>query len=203
MKWFLIFWAGPIVFLGGWYWLSYYDMSFGIFMLSRQVHDLTFELYGKALGIPPETIPPLVARAIAVDSLVVFAILGLPEAQVDHRLVEGASGVEFVSIRPCQQGKPVERALKDEACRGRIDPFGPLGARDVHFEQRPFSRNRRKPLIPIDEGQRRLLLHVAHEGARRLHARTRRSVHVHRQADDEACDLFHCGESPAAPEHRW
>ena len=39
-------------------------------------HDLTFELYGKALGIPPETIPPLVARAIAVDSLVVFAILG-------------------------------------------------------------------------------------------------------------------------------
>ena len=77
MKWFLIFWAGPIVFLGGWYWLSYYDMSFGIFMFTRQVHDLTFELYGKALGIPPETIPPLVARAIAVDSLVVFALLGL------------------------------------------------------------------------------------------------------------------------------
>ena len=77
MKWFLIFWAGPIVFLAGWYWLSYYDLNFGIFMLTRQVHDLTFELYGKALGIPPETIPPLVARAIAVDSLVVFAILGL------------------------------------------------------------------------------------------------------------------------------
>ncbi|SCB56890.1 hypothetical protein GA0061105_101729 [Rhizobium aethiopicum] len=76
MKWFLIFWAGPIVFLGGWYWLSYYDMNFGIFMLTRQVHDLTFEIYGEALGIPPETIPPLVARAIAVDSLVVFAILG-------------------------------------------------------------------------------------------------------------------------------
>ncbi|KQV82732.1 DUF6105 family protein [Rhizobium sp. Root1220] len=75
MKWFLIFWAGPIAFLAGWYWLSYYDMNFGIFMLSRQVHDLTFQIYGKVLGIPPETIPPLVARAIAVDSLVVFAIL--------------------------------------------------------------------------------------------------------------------------------
>ena len=37
MKWFLIFWAGPIVFLAGWYWLSYYDMSFGIFMLSSVV----------------------------------------------------------------------------------------------------------------------------------------------------------------------
>ncbi|ANK91380.1 MULTISPECIES: DUF6105 family protein [Rhizobium] len=76
MKWFLVFWAGPIVFLGAWYWLSYYDMNFGIFMLTRQVHDLTFEIYGEALGIPAETIPPLVARAIAVDSLVVFAILG-------------------------------------------------------------------------------------------------------------------------------
>ncbi|MGO8205172.1 DUF6105 family protein, partial [Rhizobium ruizarguesonis] len=40
---------------GGWYWLSYYDMSFGIYMFTRQVHDLTFQLYGKALGIPPES----------------------------------------------------------------------------------------------------------------------------------------------------
>ncbi len=76
MKWFLIFWAGPIVFLGGWYWLSYYDFNFGIFMLTRQVHDLTFQIYGEALGMPPEAIPPLVARAIAVDSLIVFALLG-------------------------------------------------------------------------------------------------------------------------------
>ncbi|NLS03229.1 hypothetical protein HGP14_07565 [Rhizobium sp. P32RR-XVIII] len=76
MKWLLIFWLGPIVFLGGWYWLSYYDMNFGIFMLTRQVHDLTFQIYGKILGVPPETIPPLVARAIAVDSLVVLSILG-------------------------------------------------------------------------------------------------------------------------------
>ncbi|WP_160004587.1 DUF6105 family protein [Rhizobium sp. 18055] len=75
MKWFLIFWAGPIVFLAGWYWLSYYDMSFGIFMLTRQAHDLTFQVYANVLGIPPEVIPPLVARAIAVDSLVVLAIM--------------------------------------------------------------------------------------------------------------------------------
>lgn len=75
MKWFLIFWAGPIVFLAGWYWLSYYDMSFGIFMLTRQAHDLTFQVYANILGIPAETIPPLVARAIVVDSLVVFAVM--------------------------------------------------------------------------------------------------------------------------------
>ncbi|WP_337270847.1 DUF6105 family protein [Oryzifoliimicrobium ureilyticus] len=75
MKWFLIFWAGPIIFLGSWYWLSYYDMSFGIFMFSRQVHDLTFDLYGKMLGLPPADIPALVARAIVVDSLIVFSLL--------------------------------------------------------------------------------------------------------------------------------
>lgn len=76
MKWFLILWAGPVLLLTGWYGLSYYDMSFGFFMLTRQTHDLVFQIYGDVLGIPPETIPPLVARAIVVDSLIVFAIIG-------------------------------------------------------------------------------------------------------------------------------
>ncbi|ATN34002.1 hypothetical protein ACO34A_09290 [Rhizobium sp. ACO-34A] len=76
MKTFLILWAAPIALLGSWYGLSYYDMSFGIFMLTRQAHDLVFQIYGQILGVPPETIPPLVARAIAFDSLLVFAIIG-------------------------------------------------------------------------------------------------------------------------------
>lgn len=75
MKWFLILWACPVILLTGWYGLSYYDMSFGIFMLTRQAHDLVFAVYGNVLGLPPETIPPLVARAIAIDSLIVFAII--------------------------------------------------------------------------------------------------------------------------------
>lgn len=76
MKWFFILWAGPVLLLGSWYGLSYYDMSFGFFMLTRETHDLVFQIYGNVLGIPPETIPPLVARAIMVDSLIVFAIIG-------------------------------------------------------------------------------------------------------------------------------
>ena len=64
MKWFLILWAGPIALLGSWYGLSYYDMSFGVFMLTRDAHDLVFRIYGHILGIPPESIPPLVLRAI-------------------------------------------------------------------------------------------------------------------------------------------
>ena len=59
MKWFLILWAGPIALLGSWYGLSYYDMSFGFFMLTRQAHDLVFHIYGHILGIPPESLPPL------------------------------------------------------------------------------------------------------------------------------------------------
>ncbi len=82
MKWFLVFWAGPILFLGGWYWLSYYDMSFGIFMFTRHVHDLVFQVYGHILGIPPESIPPLVARAIAFDSILVFSIVGFRKRKV-------------------------------------------------------------------------------------------------------------------------
>lgn len=77
MKWLLIFWGGPVLFLTGWYGLSYYDMSFGIFMLTREAHDLVFHVYGQVLGIPPETIPPLVARAMIVDTLIVFGLVAL------------------------------------------------------------------------------------------------------------------------------
>jgi hypothetical protein len=76
MKWFLILWAGPILLLGSWYGLSYNDMSFGVFMLTRQAHDLVFQVYSGVLGIPAEDIPPLVMRAIMVDSTVVFMIIG-------------------------------------------------------------------------------------------------------------------------------
>ena len=75
MKWFVILWAGPILLLGSWYGLSYNDVNFGFFMLTRQTHDLVFQVYSQVLGIPPEDIPPLVARAIVIDSLVVFAVI--------------------------------------------------------------------------------------------------------------------------------
>lgn len=49
MKWLLILWAGPVLLLSSWYGLSYYDMSFGFFMLTRQTHDLVFQIYGNIL----------------------------------------------------------------------------------------------------------------------------------------------------------
>jgi hypothetical protein len=75
MKWMLIFWALPIAILGTWYGLSYNDINFGYLMLSRQMNDFVFQLYGHILGLPPEDIPGLVVRAIIVDSLLLFGIL--------------------------------------------------------------------------------------------------------------------------------
>ncbi|KQS74113.1 hypothetical protein ASG25_01400 [Rhizobium sp. Leaf384] len=77
MKWLLILWGGPVLFLTSWYTLSYNDINFGIFMLSREANDLVFQLYGNVLGIDPKAIPPLVARAMIFDSFVVFGLLAL------------------------------------------------------------------------------------------------------------------------------
>lgn len=75
MRWILIFWAMPIAILGTWYGLSINDISFGYLILSRQMNEFVFQLYGQILGIPPEDIPGLVVRAIIVDSLLLFSIL--------------------------------------------------------------------------------------------------------------------------------
>jgi hypothetical protein len=75
MKWIIFLWAFPLAILGSWYYLSYYDISFGFLMLSRPMHDLVFQIYGNILGIPPETIPPLVLKAVIVDSCFLFLFL--------------------------------------------------------------------------------------------------------------------------------
>ncbi len=43
-------------------------------MLSRQVHDLVFQIYGNMLGVEPAKIPAMVASACAFDSLLVMGI---------------------------------------------------------------------------------------------------------------------------------
>lgn len=97
MKWFLILWAGPVALLAGWYWLSYYDISFGFYMLTRQTHDLVFQIYGHILGMPPESLPPLVARAIAVDSIVVLAIVAFRRRKKIIAWWQGRQSVERAS----------------------------------------------------------------------------------------------------------
>ena len=74
MRYILLFWAVPMGLFWGWFYLSYHDINFGLTFLSRPVHDFAFGFYGNLLGIDPQTIPPLVARACVVDSAVIFAI---------------------------------------------------------------------------------------------------------------------------------
>lgn len=77
MRYLLMFWAGPIGFLVSWYFMSLNDVNFGTMFLSRQFHDLVFTIYGNILGVDPETIPPLVARACVMDTALIFVIIAL------------------------------------------------------------------------------------------------------------------------------
>ncbi|WP_394689807.1 DUF6105 family protein [Hoeflea sp.] len=77
MRTFLILWVTPIALLGGWYGLSYYDINFGYRILSRDLHDLVFIIYGDLLGMKPESIPPLVLKAIILDTFLVLGFIVL------------------------------------------------------------------------------------------------------------------------------
>jgi hypothetical protein len=74
MRWIFAFWALPMGIFWGWFFLSFNDINFGYIMLSRDVHDLVFQLYGETLGIDPVTIPALVAKACILDTLLLLAI---------------------------------------------------------------------------------------------------------------------------------
>lgn len=108
MKWFLILWAAPIAFLFGWYGLSYHDMSFGFFMLTRETHDLVFAIYGNVLGIPPETIPPLVLKAIVVDTFIVLGILGFRRRRIIATWWSERS--ERYAVRPAESDESLSSA---------------------------------------------------------------------------------------------
>lgn len=73
MRALIYLWLMPVMIFWVWYALSASD--FGAIFFSREVHDRTFELYSAVLGIPADEIPGMVAEALAVDSLIIGAIL--------------------------------------------------------------------------------------------------------------------------------
>ncbi|MFZ1680527.1 MAG: DUF6105 family protein [Rhizobiaceae bacterium] len=75
MRYILIFWAAPMGIFWSWYFLSANDISFGYKMLTREIHDFAFKLYGAILGIEPTLIPGMVARACVFDTFLIFGIL--------------------------------------------------------------------------------------------------------------------------------
>ena len=90
MRYILIFWAAPLGFFWGWYFLSYNDISFGMSFFSRQMHDLVFQIYGHILGIDPQIILAMVAKACIFDTAHHFRHSCLPPPQGDQGLVGSA-----------------------------------------------------------------------------------------------------------------
>jgi hypothetical protein len=74
MRTILILWAAPVGLFWGWYFLSLNDISFGLVIFSRQVHDFVFDVYGQILGVDPAEIPGFAARACMFDAVLLAAL---------------------------------------------------------------------------------------------------------------------------------
>ena len=75
MRYLLVFWGIPVGGLALWYYLSINDISFGIFLLSREFNDSYFAIYSKVLGIDVDVIRGSLMRVLLVDSVFVFAVV--------------------------------------------------------------------------------------------------------------------------------
>jgi hypothetical protein len=82
MRYILALWAAPLILFWGWFLLSANNIHFGYVMLTRQAHDLIFQLYGETLGIDPTIIPGLIVKACIIDTLLILAIYAFRRRKV-------------------------------------------------------------------------------------------------------------------------
>lgn len=135
MKYVFALWAIPLILFWGWYGLSYFDINMGYVMLTRQAHDLVFQIYGDTLGIDPAIIAPMIAKACIIDTAILLAIWAF------RRRKTLVPRVRAFIARVMHGSQPVERTLQDEGGRGGIDARLALASGNVHFEERPLGRN--------------------------------------------------------------
>lgn len=135
MKYIFALWAIPLVLFWGWFGLSYFDINMGYVMLTRQAHDLVFQLYGDTLGIDPTTIAPMIAKACVLDTAILLAIWAF------RRRKTLVPRVRALFSRLVHGSQPVERSLQDESGRGGIDTGLALAAGNVHFQERSLRRD--------------------------------------------------------------
>ncbi|RIY03714.1 hypothetical protein D3218_02960 [Aureimonas flava] len=105
MRWLLSLWFLPITFLVLWLTLAANDWSLGLHFFSREMYDTVFAVYGGALGVPPESLPPLVVRALVLDSLIVLALYAFRRrkpivAYLRERYSRGSASLESLSKAP-------------------------------------------------------------------------------------------------------
>ena len=77
MRYFLLLWVLPVGGLAAWLYLAANDYSLGTVYLSRDFYDLVFGVYANILGVDAATLPPLVYKALIVDTLIVAALFAL------------------------------------------------------------------------------------------------------------------------------
>ncbi|TCD14486.1 DUF6105 family protein [Oricola cellulosilytica] len=75
MRYLFWLWFLPLSVFWSWFGLSYNDVNFGLMFLSRDLHDLVFNIYGSLLGVDPAAIPIMFLKACIFDSALIFAIV--------------------------------------------------------------------------------------------------------------------------------
>ena len=95
-------WAAPMAIFWGWFFLSANDMNFGYVMLSRQVHDFAFQLYGQMLGIDPAIIPGHGGADLRFRLFPAHGAVGLPPPAQHRRMDKAAPAGRYQprSARP-------------------------------------------------------------------------------------------------------
>mgnify|MGYP001072076847 CR=1 FL=1 len=135
MRYVFALWAAPLLLFWGWFFVSFNDMNFGYVMLSRQFHDLLFQVYGNILGLDPAIIPGMVAKACIVDTLLLVAFWAFRRRKLIWAWIKAKrDGVE-PSAPGAQLAEPVENALQDKGSSSRIDLPGSFAPRKVHLDQ--------------------------------------------------------------------
>jgi len=155
MFWILAAWALPLITFWGWYFLSAFNLHFGYVLLTRQAHELVFQIYGETLGIDPALLPGLVARACVLDTMLLLAILafrrrarialwmnGLRYRHFGRTLPAASIVSGNLSAAP-QRPQPVEHALKNEGGGGGVDLAGTFAPRKIHLDQCALGGDRR------------------------------------------------------------
>ncbi len=74
IRYLLIFFCIPIGLFWLWFGLSYYDMNYGWFPLSRIFHDAYFFEMERRFGIPAQTIPGMIAKACIADLGIILSV---------------------------------------------------------------------------------------------------------------------------------
>ena len=112
MRYVLAFWALPLVVFWGWYFLSLYNIHFGYVLLTRQAHDLLFDLYGDMIGVAGPDVPFLVAQVWVLDTLLLLALCALRRRQAISAWFNAPAGA--IPARKTSLGHEAGRVLPGE-----------------------------------------------------------------------------------------